>query len=298
MTSSFKRNLHWIGSFLAVSGIVFVAFRMNELSSQLDFSHFDRLMWFGLGGLALVYALANIMLAFAWRSLLVYFGASIEKIDAVKIYGMTQLAKYVPGNIMHLASRQAMGIASGIPGWPLAKAVVWELGIISFTGGCFLILTLPQFLPIISIPISIISFIGILCLLLVCCKRYIDLNVARTLGWHTTFLGISGMVFVGVLALVVLKDGADCSMQPGEILLFCGAFVGAWLVGLITPGAPAGVGVRELVMMFLLKGLVKESDLVLAVIISRMVTVLGDVIFFLYASTLEKRLFSPKKEPE
>ena len=33
---------------------------------------------------------------------------------------------------------------------------------------------------------------------------------------------------------------------------FTGAYVIAWLAGLVTPGAPAGVGVRELVMYALL----------------------------------------------
>jgi hypothetical protein len=41
--------------------------------------------------------------------------------------------------------------------------------------------------------------------------------------------------------------------------------------------------VRELVLLFLLKGLVLDSDLLLAVLISRVVTVAGDVLFFLAA---------------
>ncbi len=60
-----------------------------------------------------------------------------------------------------------------------------------------------------------------------------------------------------------------------------GAFVISWLVGLITPGAPAGVGVRELVLLFLLKGVVAEVDLLLAVALGRVITVIGDFLFFL-----------------
>ena len=58
-----------------------------------------------------------------------------------------------------------------------------------------------------------------------------------------------------------------------------GAYVLAWLAGLVTPGAPAGVGVRELVLLALLKGSVGQTELLLAVLLGRLVTVGGDVAF-------------------
>jgi len=45
------------------------------------------------------------------------------------------------------------------------------------------------------------------------------------------------------------------------------------------PGAPAGVGVRELVLLFLLKNVVAEAELLLAVVLGRLVTVMGDLLF-------------------
>jgi len=43
------------------------------------------------------------------------------------------------------------------------------------------------------------------------------------------------------------------------------------------------MGVRELVLLFLLKGIVTETDLVLVVVLGRVVTVGGDFGFFLTA---------------
>ena len=63
-----------------------------------------------------------------------------------------------------------------------------------------------------------------------------------------------------------------------------GAYVLAWLVGLVTPGAPAGVGIRELVLLFVLKGVIPETDLLLAVVMGRVVTIFGDVLYFLNTS--------------
>ena len=285
MSPFLKQSLHWAGSALAITGIVFVVLRLNTYSSQFDFSHFDGFTWVIVTGLALIYGLANIMLAEAWWNILVHFGATTSRLWAVRIYGLTQLAKYIPGNIMHLAGRQAMGQAAGIPGWPLAKGSVWELVLISIAGAFFAILVLPQFLPIVTIPMAAVGFVGILLIIAVGLKRYVSLSIARTFGWYIVFLIVSGMVFVGVLTLLM----GEISIEPSHVLLFCAAFVVAWLVGLVTPGAPAGVGVREIVLVFLLKGLVPESDLLLAVLLSRVVTVGGDVLFFLLASLLSYR---------
>jgi len=282
MIAFIKKYLHWLGSAFAVVGIIFVTFRLNEYSSQIDFSYFDGFIWSVLISLAFIYGLANIILAMAWKSLLEYFGTTASRLWVVKIYGLTQLAKYIPGNIMHLASRQAMGQAAGIPAKPLVKASIWETGLISIAGMFFSILIIPQFFSTVTMPIATVGFVSILLIVLVGTKRYIDLAVMRSFGLYIIFLVISGMVFLGVLTLIVDKSTIDTSHG----LLFCGAFVVAWLIGLITPGAPAGVGVRELVLAVLLKGLVSESDLLLAIMLSRLITVTGDVLYFLVATIL------------
>ncbi len=277
-----KRILHWAGSTLALAGIMFVAFRLNDYSTQLNFSHFNGFMWSVVTGFVLIYSLANIMLALAWRGLLIYFGATIHPWLAVRLYGLTNLAKYVPGNIMHLASRQAMGLAANIRGWPLAKASVWELGLISIAGAFFSILLLPQFLPIVTAQMAIVGFVSVLLTMALVLKRYIGLTVVQAFGWYVAFFIISGIVFVGLLRPLMEEN----FITPLQMLTFCGAFIVALIIGLATPGAPAGVGVRELVLVELLKGLVPESDLLMAVLLSRLVTVGGDVLFFLFASFL------------
>jgi hypothetical protein len=57
---------------------------------------------------------------------------------------------------------------------------------------------------------------------------------------------------------------------------------------MITPGAPAGVGVRELVLLLLVKGMLTEPDLLVAVLTGRIVTVSGDFIYFLSSLTLNR----------
>ncbi|MCY1448795.1 hypothetical protein D9M71_654970 [compost metagenome] len=48
----------------------------------------------------------------------------------------------------------------------------------------------------------------------------------------------------------------------------------------MTPGAPAGVGIRELALLLLLGNSVAEADLMLAILLGRIVTIVGDLFFF------------------
>lgn len=280
-----KRALHWTGSMLGIVGVVFVAIRLYEYEGQIDFSRFTSGKLQVLFGLAVIYAAANFLLALAWKALLQHFGIAVSFAWVIKTYGVSQLAKYVPGNIFHLAGRQAIGQAAGLPAWPLAKSAVWELGLISVTGALFSVLVLPHFVPWVSNPMAAIAFVCVLITVATGLRKFVGPQTARAVGWYVIFLTASGFVFVGLLALVK----GDSTITPSQVLPFCGAFVVAWLVGLVTPGAPAGVGVRELVLMVLLKGFVPEADLLLAVVLGRLVTVGGDLGFFAAASLMDSQ---------
>ncbi|PHR02090.1 MAG: hypothetical protein COB29_14160 [Sulfitobacter sp.] len=277
-----KRTLHWIGSALAIAGVVFVTLRLKEYGAQLDFSRFTGLAWLAITILALIYGVANTALAFAWRNLLSHFSVDTTRQWAVKIYGLTQLAKYVPGNIMHLAGRQALGQADGIAGWSLAKASIWEIGLISVTGAFFSILVIPQYLPAVSTPLAALGFVSLILIMALGLKKYMNINLVQAFGGYVVFLVVAGAVFVGSLMLTM----NDSSIIFSNIVLLGGAFVVAWLAGLVTPGAPAGIGVREFVLIILLQGLIPEQDLLLAVLLSRIITVGGDILFFLLAAIM------------
>ena len=280
MSLIWKRALHWAGSALALLGIAFVALRLRDYGAELDFSRFDTTMWSVVVGFALIYGLANLMLALAWWNLLEQFNASISRRWAIKTYGISQLAKYVPGNIFHLAGRQAMGMAAGVPGWALAKSSVWELGLISFAGAVFGLLALPLLMPELPVAISVGMFVTLIVMAASLFWHFIGVPVALAFGWYVSFLAISGSLFVGLIEL--LGENHVNGGVPG--LALAGAYILAWLIGLVTPGAPAGLGVREMVLLFLLKGFVSESDLILAVLVGRMVTVVGDGMYFIVSS--------------
>lgn len=281
MRPALKKALHLSGHGLAIAGILFVSLRISDYYSTLDTPGLGPLAWFIVGCTLLGYGAANIPLALAWRQLLHHYHGDTARGLTIRIYGQSQLAKYVPGNIMHLASRQAIGVANGIPGRALAGSMAWELALIAVTGALFGILTLPWLFPAVPMPAAIALFVVAVLTALFILKLKFGLHLAMAMAWQLLFLALSGLIFVTLLMLV---HGDTFPLQ--QVILFAGAFILAWLIGLLTPGAPAGIGVREAVLLLFLDSVVGESSLLVAVLLSRMVTAGGDLAFYLLASVL------------
>jgi hypothetical protein len=60
----------------------------------------------------------------------------------------------------------------------------------------------------------------------------------------------------------------------------------AWLVGFATPGSAAGIGVREAILIAALQGPLGASASTLVALALRLVTIAGDVLFFLLSIAL------------
>ncbi|MEF3074311.1 hypothetical protein V2P20_04675 [Methylobacter sp. Wu1] len=291
MHFSLKHWLHIVGGTFGLLGVVFVVMRLNTYIEQIDFTRFDTTAWSLLGLLALMYGAANVLLAQAWWHLLAFFSVEVERKWAVKTYGLSQLAKYVPGNIFHLAGRQALGMAAGLPAGALAKSTLWELGLIATAGAIFGLLATPLVWPELSIPASIGAFGWISALVIISLHWILSPSASAALIWQIIFLTISGSVFIGALFLVTPPITTFSTFS-----VLCGSYVIAWLAGLVTPGAPAGVGVRELVLLFLLKGMMSESDLLLAIVLGRMITVAGDLLYFTLSGFISTASFDVNYE--
>lgn len=195
---------------------------------------------------------------------------------------MSQLAKYVPGNIFHLAGRQALGMAVGISAGVLAKSTIWELGSIAVAGTLFSWLILPLLLPGFPNVASVFLLLSSVALVAGLLRGMAGRQPAWAFIWQLLFLLVSGTVFVALLHVIAGGEGLAIRYW----LAIGGAYIAAWLVGLVTPGAPAGVGVREMILLLLLKSLVAEMDLLMAVLLGRLVTVVGDLLFFVATSSI------------
>lgn len=268
-----------------MAGIVFVGFRLHSYWGSLDKSRLDAATLLVSIGLAIIYAASNIFLAWSWKELLAHLKAPLPWQTSIKIYGVSQLARYLPGNIFHLAGRQALGMAAGISASALAKSTVLELGLIAFAGALFLALVLPVFWQGLPIASGLLLWSAMLAIAAIGLNKVWGCHIKKAFLLQVLFLSVSGVVFV-----VLVERLSGQHVRPSLWMMAGGAYVVAWLVGLVTPGAPAGVGVREMVLIFLLGHAIPETELLPAVVVSRLVTVAGDVLFFIGAGVLKSQL--------
>lgn len=275
MNRSLRRLLHLSGGLLGLLGVFFVAERLVRYADQIDFGRFGPADWSILALFAVAYGSANVFLALAWRRLLAFFDLHVQPAWAVRAYGLSQVAKYVPGNIFHLAGRQAIGMAAGLPAWPLGKSAVWELGLISACGAFFAALTIPMLWPACPAVASLGIFALLTAAFVAGLRWFVSTDVSRAALWQMAFLTVSAIVFAGMV--FVVEDVADPLLLLPRI---GGAYIIAWLAGLITPGAPAGVGIREVALIYFLGETLSLDALLMAVVLGRVVTVLGDLFFF------------------
>ncbi len=274
MSSTLKRVLSWGGGALGILGVVFVALKLFDYGNHLPMNRIGMGQWFGIAALSLLYGASGFLLAIAWRDILRHLGVTVRRDWAVWAYGVSQLAKYVPGNVFHLAGRQALGASAGLPQWPLGKSLAWELGTIAVMAGLFALWVIPSFLPL-PASLAAVAFACVIGSSIAIVRRRFSPDLARAAALQTTFLALSGLIFATLFKLL----GGEWN-----VVAVCGAYVVAWLIGLVTPGAPAGVGVREAILFFLLRHVLGEADLLEIILIGRLVTAAGDLAFFVTAS--------------
>lgn len=269
-----KGALGLVGGVLAVAGILFVARRLIHYADLTDLGKLGQGGWLALAGLALVYGAANVLLGTGWWLLLRRGGEEVAWVWAVRTYGTAQLAKYLPGNIFHLAGRQVLGLAAGLPAPLLASSMAWELALCAGAGVCLGLLVLPAPFGIIAAGAGIVTA-GI------ALRRW---RFDPAFVCFVAFLAVAGVVFALLIAL----------LGPGNgWIAIGGAYVLAWLAGLVVPGAPAGIGVREAALMVLLAGRAEPAQIAEAAVLGRMVTLGGDFAFYLASSGIGRhRLFA------
>lgn len=279
MHFSAKRFFHICGSILACSAIFFMAARLQSYLDKIDFSTLISNLWPYFLALALFVSFYNIFLVVIWYRCLQNLDVDTSYTCATWIYGVSQLGKYIPGNVFHLAGRQTLSMAERLPGGKVLRSMIWELAILAGAGlGVFW----PPFVAQYFFPsLNLLWLFGIFAF---CCVA-MPYAVGRVLNkilrsaylWSILYLCSMGLFFSVMLSLV-----SSVEISPVNLIFAGTAYVAAWFVGLVTPGAPAGLGVREAAILLLTQDIpIPEADLLLAVLLGRILTILGDFLFFL-----------------
>ena len=244
---------------------------------------------------SIIYGLSEFLLSFAWKRLLMLCGhKSISLGLCNSIYGKSQIAKYIPGNVFHIIGRHVLGSQAGVKHIVLNGAAIYEiLGLlfISLIISCGGIL----FFGLGNIHLS--SYQMILSLLAIITTTIFGTVIApylmRLRGivlpnqgiWQSIrniysiyLLYLIFFLIAGFLLVLIVSIFLDINFLITANIITI--FSMAWFAGFIIPGAPGGIGVREAIIILFLTPIIGEAESIVAAVGLRFVTLLGDVWFY------------------
>jgi len=252
---------------------------------------------------ALLYALIIPVSAWAWARLLARQGEAWPVARLAGLMGLMQLAKYIPGNVAQHASRAALALRAGMGGRAMAVTVVQETVLATaaslMVGLPALALSAPGLTQLPESARTPMLLAGALLAVAVIVLGSATIPPARLAThrsrWVRSLGAVGGLpgpattlpaiaaymanyIVIG-LGLWLVARAAALPVQV-DLALVTAAFSLAWLLGFLAPGAPAGLGVREGIMLILLAGSASDPELLLFVMLARAVTLLGDGICF------------------
>lgn len=246
----------------------------------------------------------------AWRRLLAGQSEYWTSRELAIILGLTQLAKYIPGNVAQHAARATLAMRAGMNArvyfssvaqetvLAVAASLIVGLALLAWSGHRMAQLPSPA-------GIWLYSAAAALCIVVIilASRRLDPEKLRRRGGWARTMLALAGglpgpsstLLTLAAYAFNYLVIGVGlwlvgiCSGAHIDFALVTAAFSLSWVLGFLTPGAPAGLGAREGIMLLFLQGSASPERLAVFVLLARLVTILGDLLCFSVASVLRAR---------
>ena len=299
-----RRWLHRLGAALSALALAWIVWRFARdlgrepvLARLLDAA----LLWRVLAA-SLLYAFGLGLLVLAWQRLLVALaGRALPLATVGSGYATSQFGKYLPGNVAHYVLRHArlrkLDLAHALL---LAAGMLEALGLVLAAATWSLLLlggeawhALRAALAAADgpwrwlLPLAVLLAAGLL-------------GTAAWWWWRSPaslrqrlralraaippprallpVLGLHLIFFAVMASCLWLLAGALPSAPPWPRL--AGAATASWLGGFLVPGAPGGLGVREVLLVGLLHGTMPAGNALLLAAAFRVTTFSGDVLLF------------------
>ncbi len=249
---------------------IFYFLGRNLSSSWRELVAYDWDPNFGLLALSLVLTVAGgLLVAFGWGLILRVMGESLPHPAVLRIYYLSELAKYLPGKIWTAVGRVLLAEKEGVPKVITAASVGTMLIVLMVSGVLVVVATLPLW-PNLEVAgqlryLLLLVPIGLLCLhprifepvLGWFLKKFEDVSLQVRLRYRNILLLVLywGVLWAirGVATYYLLRaiyHGPLPSFLTASLLL-AGITAISWIIGVVSFIAPAGLGVAEVVLVVL-----------------------------------------------
>ncbi|MDY6804387.1 MAG: UPF0104 family protein [Cyanobacteriota bacterium] len=281
--SLLKPYLRW---FVLGGTLFFLAKALKDNWQQVAEIRID-----GRGGICLAIALtvtiiAHLWSSVVWFSILKEFNQPVKISWAIPVYLKTNIAKYLPGNVWHFYGRISAATKAGISVEVAMLSVLLEPLLMVAAALTVASICYPQ-------PSFAWQLLGLAVVLIGVHPKFLNPAIAFAsslkfkdkkstepvfaLNKYPWRILLAEIIFVGIRGtgfLLTLTSVTTVSIEQINILF--SAFCLAWVLGLIVPGSPGGVGVFEATAIALLKNNFSAGILLTAVAFYRLVSILAE----------------------
>jgi uncharacterized membrane protein YbhN (UPF0104 family) len=300
---SWARRAGWLLTIVSLGYIVWRFTATDALRSLVRSGRGGSLLSHVLLGGA-VYLVGLHLLALAWWQLQSAFTRENPSVPEVcSVYAISQFAKYLPGNVAHYLTRHALLRRLALPHGSLLASAALEAGGLLIGALCW---ALPAehglFGRVLGVSAgTLLALLGVGLVLFVAAIAWAATQSKR---FQTFIPAVRGGRLLPALALYPVFFafmGAAVSVSASGLLhgglswsRFVGILAASWAAGFVVIGSPAGIGIREAVLLALLKGVAPESDVLLLAAAFRGTTMLGDLLFFLSGGLLRRHVLGTR----
>jgi uncharacterized membrane protein YbhN (UPF0104 family) len=280
-----RRKLFRVAQWVFAALVLFfaatsLATQWDKVGSRLTHIQFG---WEWISIASVVVLLIYALLIEGWRRVLGAWDSHLPFSQASRIWFLSNLGKYVPGNIWSLTAMGVMARNRGLSAVAAAgSSVIMQTvslatgtGIVMVTGATLLgqpllvgasvlllvivLLCAPRFLPPLTVWVG--SLIG---------RDIAPPSVPATSIWTAAVASTLSWLLYGFAFQLFVRGLLGTA--PGEISSYIAVFTAAYILGFISPIAPAGLGVRELTLAAFMTqlGLANEADAALVAIAARL----------------------------
>jgi len=231
-------------------------------------------------------------------------GKKLKASESMGIYLKANLCKYLPGNVMQYVTRNLYASKIGISQTKMVFGSFLEIFFVTVTSLVLsLALSRELFLNLVQeyVPVTLYAIIVCAFLVAICVSFFLFKKSKRVNKLFNQvilqfkevnliqFCKLAGKMFLivaynhillGIMLFLLLRQVS--SVTDVSVLTVISAYIVAWLVGFITPGAPGGIGVKEVILSILLMDSFGREYVLVCALLFRLVTVLADVFSFLF----------------
>lgn len=265
-----------------------------------------------------------------------FAGRRCSRREALRVYAKANIGKYLPGNVMHYVERNLFAGRLQLSQKQLALASVSEMVSLVLAAfgvgllfGCLglqdtfgaVLRQLPFVreyfeaadgngslgrLFVIVAAAIFVTVAGVFALVWNRRSKQVRIGKRGTVSRYTvrvfaktffrSMLLYAFVLLVLGLLLVLCYWSMGGALSVQQALWMTASYVAAWVIGFVVPGAPGGIGVREMALTLLAAPVMGRDRIVVLSVLHRLMTVAGDLAAYLLRGKLLGRDKADERE--